>query len=344
MAASRWATPSAVTLTDVAGGDGHSAQDVIPIVLCIDAEPDARIVESTAPPWRGLPLTFERLERERTRLERVSDRPVHLNWFVRMDPQVAAVHGSASWAVEQHRALFSRAVRAGDAVGLHTHSWRWDPALTAWVSDFSDPAWIDECLDLSFTAFEQAMGRRCTVFRFGDRWMDDRTMGQLEARGVEVDLTLEPGFDAVSFYGSGEIARGVLPDYRPVPTVPFVPALRDYRLAGAPGERRLRELPITTATVQPNRAHRLYSRWVSGKPVSSRSTALLSLSSSVFTRVIDEALRRPRPHLVLTLRTGAAAVPRHAARIEANLAILRTRPEASRFAWVTPEEALARLV
>jgi len=318
--------------------------DLIPIVLCVDAESDPRVVDGSSPPWRGLPLTFDLLERERDQLARASGRDVHLNWFVRMDPQVAATHGSASWAVEQHRALFDRADAAGDGVGLHTHTWRWDAALGTWVSDFSDASWIDECLDLSFTAFEQVMGRRCTIFRFGDRWMDHRTMGQLEARGIEVDLTLEPGFVADSFYGPGETSRGLLPDYRPVPQTPFVPSLDDYRMPGAPSGRGLWELPVTTAAVRVNLAHRLYSRFVARKPATPLSTGLLSLSTSVFTRLISDALGRPRPHLVLALRTGTAAVPRHAARVAANLAALRARPEASRFAWLTPAEALARLV
>ena len=318
--------------------------DVIPIVLCIDSEPDARLAGPAAASWRGLPLTFDLLERERPHLARSTGRDVHLNWFVRMDPQVSAAHGSPSWAVDAHRAAFDRVVAAGDGVALHMHSWRWDPTLGTWVADFSEPSWIDECLDLSFTTFEQVMGRRCRLFRFGDRWMDHRTMGQLEARGVEIDLTLEPGFDPGSFYGPGEIARGVLPDYRPVPAAPFVPSMDDYRVPGAPGARRLWELPVTTAAVRPNLAHRLYSRWVARKPATSLSVGLLSLSTSVFTQLVDDALRRPRPHLVLTLGTGAAAVPRCAARIAANLAVLRARPEAARCAWLTPAEALARLV
>lgn len=325
------------------GDERRPAPDVIPIVLCIDAEPDARVFETAAPPWRGLPLTFELLDRERTHLARFSGRDVHFNWFVRMDPQVAAAHGSPSWAVEEHRALFESASAAGDAVGLHTHSWRWDAALRTWVADFSESSWIDECLDMSFEAFAQVLGHPCTVFRFGDRWMDHRTMGRLEARGVQVDLTLEPGFGADSFYGPDEIARGPLPDYRSVPRGPFVPSLGDYRTEGARDARRLWELPVTTAAVRPNLAHRLYNRWLAGRPATSMSTGLLSLAPPLFGRLVDEALGRPKPHLVLALRTGATSVPRYAARIEANLALLRARPEASRFAWVTPVEALARL-
>ncbi len=316
---------------------------MIPIVLCVDAEPDARIVDPSAASWLGLPLTFDLLERERPRQVRATGRDAHLNWFVRMDPQVAAAHGSPAWAVEQHRASFDRLVAAGDGVGLHTHTWRWDTTLGTWVSDFSEPAWIDECLELSFSAFEQVMGRPCTIFRFGDRWMDHRTMGELEARGIEIDLTLEPGFGPDSFYGPGEITRGELPDYRAVPAAPFVPSRNDYRVPGAPGERRVWELPVTTAAVRPNVAHRMYSRWIARKPATSLSTALLSLSTPAFAQLVDDALRRPNPHLVLTLRTGAAAVPRYAARIEANLAVLRARPEAPRCAWLTPAEARAHL-
>jgi hypothetical protein len=43
---------------------------------------------------------------------------------------------------------------------------------------------------------------------------------------------------------------------------------------------------------------------------------------------------------VLALHSGAYVTPRHAARIDANLAWLLNRPDASRFAWVTPHAAL----
>lgn len=316
----------------------------IPIVFCIDVEPDARVVELGRPGvWDGFPATCSLIERFRSRLRGLEDGPARVGWFLRMDPQVQRAYGSASWVADAYAGTVERIARAGDVVGLHTHSWRWDESNGIWVSDFSSGAWIDECLDLSFSAFRTAFGHDCSFFRFGDRWMDQRTLETLDKRGVEVDLTPEPGFDPASFYTPSEVALGPLPDYRGVPTYPYRPSSDDYRMEDPSRRSGIWILPVTTAAVRPPLAHRLYNRWVARRPHTEMTTAMASLSPRVFRRVVDDALSRRRPYLVVTLRSGAAVVPRYAARIAANLEALATCPAATRFAWVNPGEALRLL-
>ncbi len=315
----------------------------IPIVLCIDVEPDARILGAQRPTtWHGFPLTWDAIESFRQQLSSATGLTPHVNWFFRMDPQVQLAHGSAMWVVEQYSALVECIARTGDGVGLHVHSWR-PHERQGWIADYSSADWIDECLDLSFAAFRDAFNAPCRSFRFGDRWMDQRTMSQLDSRGVEVDLTLEPGFDDASFYTASEVALGTLPDYRDVPTHPYRPSLNDFRMEDVARESGIWILPVSTAAARPPWPHRLYNRWVAKRPSTNLSTALVSLSRSTFRDVIDRVLDRPHPHLVLTLRTGAATVPRYAARVDANLTALRTHPEAARWAWTTPSEAIQLL-
>lgn len=95
--------------------------------------------------------------------------------------------------------------------------------------------------------------------------------------------------------------------------------------------------------MKPSILHGLYRRYISRTVRSEVTPALVSHRPSVFSAIVDSALARPQPHLVLTLRTGAAVSPSYARRIERNLAGLIDHPEAERFTWVTPVEALALL-
>lgn len=314
----------------------------IPVVLCVDIEPDLRDPVPTRAAWAGFPRTLGVLTKERDHLLR-SGVGARFNWFVRLDPQVSALHGSPLWPIEEFRDEFAHVQQAGDSLGLHTHTWRWEQSIGRWVADYRSEAWIDECLEVSFTSFAGGIGRPCTTFRFGDRWMNHRTMQRLAQSGVQVDLTLEPGFDEASFYGAHEIALGALPDYRPVPMHPYRPSLQDYRRPALAGGVGLWELPVTTAAVTPSLPHRWYRRLITRAPSPPVTTALLSLSRSVFATLVHEALGREEPYLVLTLRSAAALSPRLAARIEANLALLRAHPQAWRFEWTTPHEAIRHL-
>ena len=316
----------------------------IPVVVCIDVEPDPRAIDLKSPsPWRGFQQTYDLLQRFRDGLSLRSGSAARVSWYVRMDPQVQMAYGSASWVVESNAGLVDTLRRLGDEIGLHVHSWRFDTAKRTWIADYSSAEWIDECLGLSFSAFLQGVGTHCRTFRFGDRWMDQRTFRRIEALGVEVDLTLEPGYGEGSFYTPSETFSGRLPDYRQVPCRPYRPSAADYRVADPSRPQGIVELPVTTAQVQPALWHRLYNHCVAQRPATDLSTALISLEPSLFRGVVDDALRREHPHLVLPLRTGAAGVPRYASRIEANLEWLSRRAEASRFAWVTPAEAVRLL-
>lgn len=103
------------------------------------------------------------------------------------------------------------------------------------------------------------------------------------------------------------------------------------------------EMPVTTGRVKPSLAQRLYRRHVSKVARSEVSPALVSLRPSVFRAIVEPALMRDQPHLVLTLRTGAMTSAAYAARIDRNLEGLLDGVLVDRFRWTTPGEALALL-
>ena len=316
----------------------------IPVVLCIDVEPDGRHIDLQSPsPWNGIAATAAVLEPLRTRASQRSGREAVFSWYLRMDPQVQAAYGTLAWVVEANPAFVDAARAAGDHLGLHVHACRLDAAGAEWVIDYADAPWIDESLRQAFAAFERAVGSRCTTFRFGDHWMNQATFNTLELLGVTVDLTLEPGHDGASFYDASERFTGLLPDYSGVPTRPYRPSASDYRTPDTARTSGPWVLPVTTARVRPSLAHRVYRKYVARRSWGETTAALVSHDPGLFARLIDDALSRPEPHLVLSLRSGAATNPRYASRIAANLDALLERPEGSRLAWVEPEEAIRLL-
>src|SRR6266851_7664512 len=134
----------------------------LPIVVCVDVEPDARAFEpGPVPTWLGFERFLERLPALRERLSELTQAPVAFSWFLRMDPQIAETWGSPAWVVEAYGDALDELTRAGDEIGLHTHPWRWDAEATEWVADFEDPAWAERCLTMGLDAFATSFGRTC---------------------------------------------------------------------------------------------------------------------------------------------------------------------------------------
>src|SRR2546421_9273181 len=125
----------------------------IPVVLCIDIEPDDRAVDRRNPDrWRGFEQFAPRVETLRERLRRVTGAPVAFTWLVRMDPQVADTWGSPTWAVERYADALAELELRGDELGAHTHLWRWHEGTGEWVTDH-DSAWAKRCVKMSLDAF-----------------------------------------------------------------------------------------------------------------------------------------------------------------------------------------------
>lgn len=229
-----------------------------PVVLCIDVEPDERMFDpdGPAPPWLGFERAVERLPSLRDRLARLTGAAVRVNWFLRMDEQVDRTWGSREWAAAAYGELLEGLVRDGDELGLHTHPWRWDHSTGDWYAEYADPGWAVASIDAAFDAFEGAFGRSCEVHRGGDHHLSGPVLERLGARGVRVDLTIEPGQRAGGAV-RGEASRGTGADYRGVPREPYRSSPKRFPrpdpsgggpllipLTSALGSRRLGRTPI----------------------------------------------------------------------------------------------------
>jgi hypothetical protein len=322
----------------------------IPVVLCIDVEPDRRDPSPGAPePWRGYEGAQRRLADLRLRLAAATGRPVHFAWFLRMDPQIAGVWGSAGWVTEHHRAHLDEVARCGDEIGLHPHAFRWLPRERAWECDFGDPDWLAHVLTTSVEAYRRAFGRDCTALRWGDGWLDTESVDRAERLGVRVDLTLEPGAQGGRPTSAApERTTAPLPDWARVPRAPYTPSRADYRRPQR-GARGIRMIPLSSAHVWLGPRHRLRRRLRrllrNGVRGRLQDTPLSMwrrwAPPDGFDRMLDRALAaQRRPYLAFAIRTDVGETLEN---VGACLEALLAHPAISRFAFCTPAEALAVL-
>jgi hypothetical protein len=239
--------------------DGTRRRTELPVVLGVDVEPDDRVFgRCDARRWSGFERFLERLPPLRERLAELTGAPAAATWFLRMDTQVAETWGSSRWVADAYGDALAGLTAHGDELGLHTHTWRWDSGARHWVADYRDEAWAEHCLATGLEAFASAFGRPCLAHRSGDHFLSPALLAGLEAAGVRVDLTIEPGWPPVSGLHDHELKVGSLPDYRRVPRTPYrsspdafpapVPGKKDGTLLvplfSPPALRRRHRLPL----------------------------------------------------------------------------------------------------
>lgn len=322
----------------------------IPVIFCIDCEPDPRHVNRYEPePWTGFAATHRYLSEARQRIEEATGSPARYCWFLRMDPQVAESYGSPTWALDRHPGFLPEVESHGDELGIHSHAYRWLEREQRWLLDFGNQDWVDHCVGSSLEAFSRALGRACASFRFGDRWLSTATVNLIERLGVRHDLTVEPGLRGRRGPDTGDPATGSLPGYCRVPRVPYTPSESDFRRPARDGSRKIRLIPLTSGYRVGlglfARARRLL---LNGFRYRFQDTPLhLWLrwrGPNTFDRMIDRALAvQERPYLALVARSDVGSVPKLSKGFDSSLRALLSHPARERLVFSNPAEALAML-
>jgi len=305
----------------------------IPVLVCIDVEPDPRCIDrENPPPWRGFEASVAFFESARSRLRSATRSPVHFCWFLRMDPQVEGCYGDAAWFAREHAAAIATLARSGDEIGLHAHMHRWDEPIGAWIVDHGDPDWVAHCLDVSFDAFARSLGRRCTSFRFGDGWCSDAALARIEAFGVRYDLTGEPESQPRPSLVPGEAATGSLPGWVGIPRAPYRPSREDFRRPDPRRRGGLWEIPLTAGTGS--------DRSDSSAPW---RTLNLTIEPAIFRAVVERVIEgSPRPYLGFMVRADDSCNDAREV-VLANLDFVASHPLVRRFRFSTPARAMRRL-
>ena len=325
---------------------------VVPIVLSIDAEPDGFFIDPRHPePWRGLEQAQRVLKPLREQIAAHIGAPPRFTWMVRMDPQISVTYRSAAWPLERYRAIFSALRAAGDEIGLHVHTYRPVDGPGDWIVECADERWVEHCVRSSIAAFAEAQGSRPRVFSMGVHWMSNAIVQLLEEQGIEIDHSLLPGQRGrpmSELVGHGGAASGELADCRHVPRRPYRPSKRDFRIEDPSRTEGLWMLPATAipegVPVHWQRRLRRFAAKLIGRSRIDLSPLALRRGPAElrpgFERILSTC---EQPHFVFEMRCNVFDAPDVWRRIQACLDYILSHPEAHRFRFVTPHEALELL-
>ncbi len=222
----------------------HSVPATIPVIVCIDVEPDPRAVNPEDPAdWIGFEKTLEDLGDFSALLEDATKSPVYFAWFLRMDPQIEYVYSSPEWVMSRYGRQIRSLEKIGDGVGLHIHPWRWDEDAECWIADFTGRRWGEHCVQTGFAAFERAFGRPCRISRFGDQWLTNHILTLAERLGARYELSAEPGRSPTKTL---EPSIGLMPDYSSTPRHPYQPSVENCLKPDGASKRELWMIPLST--------------------------------------------------------------------------------------------------
>lgn len=330
----------------------------IPVILGVDVEPDKPFNPRSNPmPWEGYLRAVEFFSSFRPELEALTFAPVHLSWFYRMDPQIAEIHGDPGWAWSNYPDEARTLIAANDEFGLHTHPFRWDDTGNTWIQDYGNQRWVEHSLRMAFDTFNRELNRACVSFRFGDRWMNNRTFRLLETLGVKYDLTLEPGSKRMPSYHGSMPHTGFIPDQRRVPRTIYRPAKANYQRSDPSRADGPYVIPVSTAPIHLESGtvyrpmpmlKRLYYRLAAPERVGNWTQTLnIAAETRVFRSILDHNLRTlESPYLAAIGRSHIFTSAEFTGNVRANLRALldccgnlRDRP----VAFTTPPELVACL-
>lgn len=304
----------------------------IPALLCIDEPDEFHLPDRPDGDWHGFLCLVDRMQELREVLAASSGRPATCSWFLRLDPQIEEAYGSASWAVDRYAPLLERLIGEGDELAVHPHGWRLDDR--GWFHDHGDVAWVEHCTGVAVRTFEEAFGRAPFSHRGGDRFISPATVAVLEAAGVAVDLTLEPGALAATNLVPGGRSTGEVPSIPSSLRHPFLGGL-ERLWDGAPDvpSGGLLFAPLLSA-VDPSEG-----------PIEHPRTTTLSLTfpTRTFRVLLEHRLRQgDLRHLAFAVRSDIGVDPLVLQRTDENLRHVATRLGTA-IEWTTPEGAFARL-
>ena len=317
----------------------------VPVFLCVDLEPVEREVhDSSSDAWRGVDAIVEWLDALRPRFAEASGDEARLLWFLRCDPQIEVAFGASNALMLRSAGALQRLLDDGDAIGLHTHPWRWEEDDASWVADYANPAWIEHCVETSLKAYRGHFGRACKLHRFGDHWLSADVIPFLEAQGVRFDFSVEPGARAMRSIAPGERTTGFVPDYTRAPREPYHASSGDLCRPDPDARTGLWIVPLSAA----NPGSAMPLSWRIGRRMrfpfrpSHRPLYMFRewTSPEAFWNMVARHVDSiERPYLAFAIRSGDPESPDEQ-RVRSILEHLPEHPLGSRLVFTDPEAGL----
>jgi hypothetical protein len=319
-------------------------REKIPIIMCIDVEPDGFFIDRDCPSaWAGYEEVYKFFRQLRPHLSFKTLSPAHFTWVFRLDPQIGETYGSPAWGITHYERYVDDFMANGDELGLHPHDYRWEPSLQSWVIDHGNQAWCNHCVQVAFDGFRSIFNRDCQTFRYGDRWMNDETLHLVERLGARFDLTLEPGQAAKAATYPDRPFTGSLPDYSSVPLAPFRPSKDDFRKPDPARKDGIWMIPISSADLYGGmRFHRNGGK--QSETGSHYQTLNMRYQPAFFGPALDFLLKTlEKPYLTFVIRSDIGTSSKLMKIMQDNFNYVLSHRFVQRFVFCTPAEAMTLL-
>ena len=220
--------------------------------------------------------------------------------------------------------------------------------------DHGNQKWINHCLKISFEAFQSTLKRPCHTFRFGDRFMNNETMAELERLGVRYEMTAEPYQESVPALDLQEKFTGSIPGCGVIRHVPYRPSKSDWKKADPTRKDGVIEIPMSSGwgPVQPlsqsliPKGKRLVKSFLGlpTKPYQPLETLNLGRPVSSTSMIFDHLLETlEKPYIACVIRTTTPIKEEMCAQFGTFIDHLTAHQRVRDFVFVRPEEALVHL-
>jgi hypothetical protein len=126
----------------------------------------------------------------------------------------------------------------GDEIGIHIHTFEWDPKLFRWIQTI-DAQHEAKIVTRSIGMFERDLGFLPLSVRMGWNAMSNEIMRTLDAHGILIDASAIPETYCLGKFGQ----RDNIYDWSKASRKPYHPNHSDYQQAG---NMKILEMPIST--------------------------------------------------------------------------------------------------
>lgn len=304
--------------------------NAIPVIFNIHVEPNERVIPFRKQRWHGYEDLHQYLSHKRAEFEDSTGSPVKFNWLFRLDYQIAHVYGRADWALHEYRDLIQASQEAGDSFGVHIHSWRPRKIFfrKTWFADFSDPEWIEYCVNLSHQSYIDFFQKIPSFFSFGDHYMSNRVLGQLAKLGYRCDLTMYPGRPAMRRVVKNELSAGILPSFAETPRYPFQISIDDKTNRNL--QKFIWEVPVSVASKRDS-------------VLTYPDKLLLGIPYQKIPQIVQDNLELPFPYLLAEMRTDVRSDKYNRQQFDQTLDYLIRHPKAVNMRYMTVDKFLDSL-
>jgi SAM-dependent methyltransferase len=161
---------------------------------------------------------------------------IKTTWFIRIDSQIEALYGSATYVFDRHASKIAWLKRNGHEIGWHHHAYVYDRKRERWDEESDEKIICGNLRKYGRIALKNGI----KIARMGWGFHTNKTIKVLDEMGFRIDSTAIPR----PKYRWNDRAC----DWSVSPQHPYNPSVRDYRVPGDP-HLAICEMPMTTTVI-----------------------------------------------------------------------------------------------